>query len=208
MNGGHKVNSVQGLFDDAQDLYSNFVVNGDNSADVIIADLKETIKELRMYWNGDDAYLQINDVITVTNGLIVLRNALGKLAQSAGEVANEYREIQISNGAKLGQLGKILSSDLAKENAVDVERAGGIDIDPKAAMARNRLVKIQAKLDAFVNGVKSKVNSIEENWQEGLGREQAKEAFESFYQAYNSTYKPSLERVVSHIETALRNYNM
>ena len=104
----HKVNSVQALHDDAYGLYNNVVVgSGDYSADTIIMNLSSGIQILKGCWEGKDAGTQINNVITVYNAMIGVRNALAALASESSKVASNYREIQNSNGAGLEDLNII-----------------------------------------------------------------------------------------------------
>ena len=69
----HKVNSVQSLYDDAKDLYTRCV---EGKADTLINGLSYAVTTLKNTWEGIDAGVQIQNVIDVHNGLVVLRNSL------------------------------------------------------------------------------------------------------------------------------------
>ena len=95
MNTNHRVNSVQDLYEDAATLFKNFVVGTEEtSGDTIISNLNRAIEILRGCWEGKDAGVQINNIVTVHNGMVSVRNALSLLCNRSSSIASNYREIQ------------------------------------------------------------------------------------------------------------------
>jgi len=206
---GHKVNSVADLHNDATTLLNTHVLgSSDVSADGIIRTLVDSINVLKQHWEGADAGVQINDVVTVTNGMIALRNALGSLAVAASEVACNYRDIQRSNGAKqLPELQKLRVNDSTKLQPYTDNR-DKVYIDGTALTGKQKIQTANANIVNFISNVTSKKNDILNNWTQGTGRDQADQAFNDFISKYNSTYKPMLETVLEHIDIAIKNYGM
>ena len=76
----HRVNSVANLYESSQALYKNVVAGGtEESATVIIQNLKEGIEVLKSSWEGQDAGTQINNVVNVYNAMAKVKNALMRL---------------------------------------------------------------------------------------------------------------------------------
>ena len=111
----HKVQSVQNLYEDAVALFKNGVMGTeDSSADTIINNLGTAINVLKGCWEGKDAGVQINNIVTVFNGMIEIRNALVSLASDSTKIAANYRDIQKSNGAVLETLTPLVAEEKSK----------------------------------------------------------------------------------------------
>ena len=201
----HKVNSVQTLHDDAQSLFNNLVVgSNDSSADTIINNLYEGINTLKNCWEGKDAGVQIQNLVVVHNAMVGIRNVLAKLAEDSSSVASNYREIQNANGAGLEMLGKILS-DTKTVIGDYSDMRDTVSITSDANVGKQKVDAANNGIDGFVSGVTSKYNAIMENWLVGTGRENAREAFESFLSKAGQ-YKQTLSEVSNSIATAIQNY--
>lgn len=201
----HKVESVQGLHDDAFALYNNAVRGtADYSADTLINNLNEGINTLKSCWKGKDAGVQIQNVITVYNALVNIRNVLGKLAADSSKIASNYREIQNANGAGLSALSTITSED--KTILPDyVDTADKVDITPEAEKGKSKIDAANDNIANFIREVSKYFNNIMNNWTVGTGRDEAKTAFETF-NSQSTQYKETLSSVSSNITTALQNY--
>lgn len=201
----HKVESVQGLHDDAFALYNNVVVGAaDYSADTLINNLDEGIKTLKNCWKGKDAGVQIQNVITVYNALVNIRNVLGNLAVDSSKIASNYREIQNANGAGLETLG-VVSSENKTIMEDYVDNADKIDITPEAEGGKAKIDSANSNMDLFISEVSKYFNNIMNNWTVGTGREEAKSAFDTF-NSNSAQYKEILSSVSKNISTALQNY--
>lgn len=205
---GHKVASVQTLYDDSMALYNDVVEgSGDYSAKTIIDDLAAGIANLKENWGGKDAGSQIQNVITVHNAMIGVRNALAALANESSKVASNYREIQNSNGAGLEQISALTAETKAVMGDYSDDR-DTIDIRPDVATGQAKVNNAKTEMDLFIPKVRDAYNRIMENWTEGdESREQAKEAFETFLTNVD-TYKEVLAQASNSIDTAIKNYNM
>lgn len=201
----HKVNSVQTLYDDANSLYNNLVVGGnDTSADTIINNLYEGINTLKNSWEGKDAGVQIQNLVVVHNAMVGIRNVLAKLASDSSSVASNYREIQNANGAGLEMLGKIYAdTKTIMGDYSDVRDT--VSITPDANVGKQRVDAANNGIDGFVSEVTRYYNAIMDNWTVGTGRDNAREAFELFL-AKAGQYKQTLSEVSGSITTALQNY--
>mgnify|MGYP002557206062 FL=1 len=201
----HKVESVQGLHDDAFALYNNAVRGtADYSADTLINNLNEGINTLKSCWKGKDAGVQIQNVITVYNALVNIRNVLGKLAADSSKIASNYREIQNANGAGLSALNTITSED--KTILPDyTDTADKVDITPEAEKGKAKIDAANDNIANFIREVSKYFNNIMNNWTVGTGRDEAKTAFETF-NSQSTQYKETLSSVSSNITTALQNY--
>lgn len=201
----HKVNSVQTLHDDAMALYNNVVIGGaDTSAETLINNLNSGIQVLKSCWEGKDAGVQIQNVVTVHNALVGIRNALAQLAMDSSKIASNYREIQNANGAGLETLSVInCDTKTVMEDYSDTRDT--INITPEANNGKSKIDAANNSMDGFISEVSKYYNSIMENWTVGTGRDNAVQAFDSFI-ANSNQYKEVLSEVSTSIATALQNY--
>lgn len=201
----HKVNSVQTLHDDAMALYNNVVIGGaDTSAETLINNLNGGIQILKSCWEGKDAGVQIQNVVSVHNALVGIRNALAQLAMDSSKIASNYREIQNANGAGLETLSVInCDTKTVMENYSDTRDT--INITPEANNGKAKIDAANNSMDGFISEVSKYYNSIMENWTVGTGRDNAVQAFDSFI-ANSNQYKETLSEVSTSIATALQNY--
>lgn len=200
----HKVNNVQGLYSSATDLYNTIVVNGDVSADSILANLYGGIENLKNNWKGIDAGKKIQEVIEVHNDMVKVRNALAQLSYDSSVVAAQYREIQNANGAGLEYLSPI-KTEPKEELEPYTDTADTIDIVPAAEMGKTLIDTANVDLDTFISNVTYKYNEIMDNWTAGTGRDSAQGAFDEFV-ANTKRYKSILTEVSERITSALKNY--
>lgn len=210
MSLGHKVLSVEVLASDVRRLYGDYIVgSNDTSVDSLINELKGIKENMITNWKGPDAAIHINFVIDTINGLITLRNTLVKLVEGASAAASQYRMIQISNGVNsLGELSIIRTPDMGRESSFNSNPGDEIGIAPDIVPTRTRLVNVMEKLNTFISEVRNVHSQIAENWVVGDGRDNLMNAFAEFSSKYDSVYRPNLEKVVSNIDTALKNYLM
>ena len=200
----HNVRNVQGLHEDAMYLYHNLVVGGDNSADSILYNLNQAIENLKSNWKGKDAGTRIQELISVHNSMVSVRNSLAQLATDSSKVSANYREIQNANGAGLDTLTilnyevKTFLSDYSDVNDT-------VNINSLAEAGKNMIDNANNMLDSFTSGVKSRYDSIMENWTMGTGRDAAQGSFDSFIANVNK-YKQTLTDVSANITKALQNY--
>ena len=204
----HKVASVQTLYEDSMSLYNNVVVgSGEYSAATIIKDLDDGIANLKENWGGKDAGSQIQNVISVHNAMVGVRNALAALANESSKVAANYREIQNSNGAGLEQISALTSEVKTTMGDYSDDR-DTIDIKPDVSSGQAKVNNAKTEMDLFIPKVRDAYNRIMENWTEGDdSRNQAKEAFETFLTNVD-TYKEVLAQASNSIDTAIKNYKM
>ena len=198
----HKVQDVGLLHEDAKELFGKVVIE---QADGIINDLKSAITILKDSWKGADAGVQINNVVSVYNGMASVRNALAHLAVDASLVAVNYRDIQRLNSANLDPY-QPLEMDSEVPNMEEYsDTKNTIDITTNAANGRSKLDACNDTYDDFRTAVDRYYNAIMDNWQAGPGRNQADSAFAEFMD--NATkYKQILEDTSKSITTALANY--
>ncbi len=203
----HKVNSVQALHDDAYGLYNNVVIGSANySAETLIANLSSGIQILKGCWEGKDAGVQIQNIVRVHNAMVAIRNTLGNLCVEASKIAANYRQIQNSNGAGMEVFGTIISEEKAvMEDYSDTRDT--INITPDADNGRLKIDAANGAIDNFISEVKKYYTAIMDNWQAGIGRQEAVDAFDAFLSSSNQ-YKETLSIVSSSIQTALRNYGL
>ncbi len=201
----HKVNNVKDLYESSLELHDNLVVTGDTSADAIILNLASGIENLKRNWKGIDAGLKIQEVITVHNEMIEVRNKLATLAMEASKVASYYREIQIKNGAPL-EFYNALTIEAKQALPEYVDNADTIDINPDAEQGKKNIDEANTNIEQFSQLVKAKYDEIMANWTQGTGRDSASEAFESFMTNV-TRYKKTLSDVSENVGNALKNYS-
>ena len=201
----HKVNSVQTLHDDAMALYNNVVIGGaDTSAETLINNLNSGIQTLKSCWEGKDAGVQIQNVVSVHNALVGIRNALAQLAMDSSKIASNYRDIQNANGAGLETLSVInCDTKTVMEDYSDTRDT--INITPEANNGKAKIDAANNSMDGFISEVSKYYNSIMENWTAGTGRENAQESFDTFISNSN-VYKETLATASASITTAIQNY--
>ena len=175
----HRVNNVQMLHDDAMYLHNNLVVGGEAGADSILNSLNQAIENLKANWKGKDAGYRIQEVIGVHNAMVTVRNALDQLAVDSSKIAVNYREIQNANGAGLETLGT-LAMEVKTFLGDYSDTADTVDINPLAESGKNAIDTANNALDTFISDVRTRYNSIMENWTLGTGRDAAQGAFEMF----------------------------
>lgn len=204
----HKVASVQTLYEDSVALYNDVVEGGNEySAATIIKDLGEGIENLKENWGGRDAGAQINNIISVYNAMVGVRNALGILSSESSKVASNYREIQNSNGAGLEQFAALNSEDKTVMGDYSDDR-DTIDIKAEVSAGQAKINAAKNEIDLFISKAREACGRIMDNWTEGdANREAAKEAIEKFL-ANADTYKEVLSQASGSVDTAIKNYNM
>ena len=201
----HNVRNVEELYLSSKSLYDDGIMNGDNSADGILKNLNDGINNLKINWKGVDAGVKIQEVVTVYNAMVIVRNSLLDLVYKASSIASNYRKIQNANGGRLTEL-QILTAD-AQSIADDYfDNADTIDINPDAAIGRNFIDQARNSLDTFETNVRSKYEDIMGNWRAGTGRAETQNAFEH-YMSDIKKYKEKLLSVSQSISTALGNYD-
>lgn len=204
----HKVNSVADLYSSAVALYNNAVVgSAETSAATIMKNLKEGIEALKNSWQGMDAGTQINNVVTVYNAMVKVKNLLAGLCVETSKIAADYRAIQRANGAQLEELSKIAESAPEVFMGEYSDSRDTVSITPEAVNGKARVDAANNAMDGFINEVRRYFNEIMENWTQGPKRDEANQAFEEFV-AGSSKYKELLNEVSTSIATALQNYGM
>ena len=202
----HKVQSVQNLYDDADTLLKRIVMGSeDASADTIINNLGAGINVLKGCWEGKDAGVQINNIVTVYNGMVEVRNALVGLAVDSSKIASNYREIQNSNGAGLEALPALVGDERTKLAEYSDTR-DTVSITPQANEGKAKVDAANEAIQTFILNVQSSYDKIMQNWTLGTGRDKATSAFDNFM-SMSKRYRDILAEVSSSIATAVQNYN-
>ena len=202
----HKIQSVQTLYDDAVRLFKVGVMGSDPaSADTIINNLGQAINILKGCWEGKDAGVQINNIVTVFNGMVVVRNALSELAADSSKIASNYRGIQNSNGAGLESLTPLVADEKTKLPEY-VDSRDTISITPEANNGKARLDAAAGAMPAFISSVNASYEKIMNNWTVGTGRDKARNAFDTFM-ANSKRYNQILDEVSQSITNAVKNYS-
>lgn len=197
----HKVNNIQQLYDDACTLYNNEVIG---NGDTIISNLKKAISTLSECWKGVDAGKQINNIVTVYNGMVALRNVLASVCEDTSMIAAKYRNIQIAGGGSLEELTPLsFEPQTTLEPYSDTNDT--VNIDSRANTGKAAVDSANNTIDTFVSNVKLKLTAITDNWQSGPKRDNAVSAIEQLNSA-SATYKEKLQEVSVSIATALQNY--
>ena len=201
----HKVLNVSELHRYAKELFDRSVVGGgDSSADTIISNLGEGIQILKNTWKGKDAGVQIQNVVTVYNGMVALRNELAVLAASTTKIAADYREIQNMNGVR-GESLTTVSADSKTVMDDYSDTRDTVDITAEANNGRMKIESAKNGLERFEVEVRNSLTEIMNNWQAGSGRDKAVELFDGF-QSQVGKYKTVLGEVSQSIATAIQNY--
>lgn len=204
----HKVNSVANLYTSSTDLYNKVVVGTDDtSAASIERNLREGIEELKKSWRGADAVTQINNVITVYNAVVKIKNLLASLTVETSKIASDYRAIQMANGANLQELPKLREEapdTLMSEYADNYE---GVNIGQDALLGKNKIDAAETGMTGFAREVGRYFGEIMENWSAGPRREEANQAFDEFIKKVPE-YQKLLSDVSSSVATALQNYGI
>lgn len=204
----HKVNSVADLYSSAVALYNNAVVgSAETSAATILGNLNEGIKILKRSWQGIDAGKQINNVVTVYNAFVKVKNSLEELSVETSKIASDYRAIQRANGAQLEELSKIVASapEMLMEEYTDIRDM--VNITPEAVNGKIRVEAANNAIDRFISLIGRYFNEIMDNWTAGPHREEANQAFDEFV-AGSTNYKNLLNEVSQSVSSALQNYGM
>ena len=201
----HKVNDVDALHASAKKLHEDLVGQQSKS---IIDDLDKAIEILRTNWKGPDAKININRVVAIRNGMTEFRNALDKLASASGDIAYNYREIQNSNLANKPVLAKI-GSTIATTIGDYADPTIGVEVKAGLADVRSPLNSAKTKMEALISNFDSlKTEMLDNNFQEGPGREDAINAFKAFKDKFNSNYIPSFVNINRDVDQALKNYSV
>lgn len=200
----HKVENVEELYLNAEHLYSNVVCGDTTGADGMLRNLSQAVEILKNNWKGADAGVKIQEIITVHNELVEVRNALAALSRDSSKVASNYRRIQLENGAPLGELYALNVTEVAEKEAY-ADNADTIDINPEADNGRKLVDEVRDAIDGFIIDSKKTKDDILGNWQIGTGRNDADEAFNKF-ESNAKKNKDKLLDVSTNITRALQNY--
>lgn len=200
----HKVENVEELYLNAEHLYSNVVCGDTPGADGMLRNLSQAVEILKNNWKGADAGVKIQEIITVHNELVEVRNALAALSRDSSKVASNYRRIQLENGAPLGELYALNVTEVAEKEAY-ADNADTIDINPEADNGRKLVDEVRDAIDGFIIDSKKTKDEILGNWQIGTGRNDADEAFNKF-ESNAKKNKDKLLDVSTNITRALQNY--
>ena len=205
----HKVNSVADLYISSTELYGKMVVgNEEMSAAMIEKNLREGIEILKNSWAGVDAVTQINNVVTVYNAIVKVKNALADLAFETTKIAADYRSIQRANGAT-----NLEDLVVVKEEAPDFfmspysDTRDTVNVGQEAVNAKSKIEAASNAMSLFMTETKKYFDQIMENWTAGPNRDKAAVAFDEFTQSV-PRYKNLLEEVSRSLTTALQNYGM
>lgn len=205
----HKVNSVADLYASSVDLYNKVVMGtNDTSATTIEKNLREGIEVLKNSWQGMDAGTQINNVVTVYNAIVKIKNLLSSLTVETSKIASDYRAIQRANGAtNLEELIRLRDEapDTVMSDYSDTRDT--VNITPDAVNGKNKIDAANVGMLGFTKEVERYLNEIMNNWTMGPKRNEAKQLFDEFM-AKVPTYKNLLDDVSRSISTALQNYGM
>ena len=201
----HTVENIQKLYDDSYTLYNTYVIGGSNSADSILDNLYRGIENLKNNWKGQDAGVQIANIVRVYNQMVAHRNALAQLAVDTSKIAAGYREIQIANSVTgLEPLNVIVfehKTYLPEYSDVSV----GLSINGDATNGKNSIDNASGEMDSFVASIKTIYETLISNWKSGPGRDNAIAAFDTVFASINN-YKLTLSEASVNVATALKNY--
>lgn len=200
----HKVQNVEELYLSAQHLYNDIVCGVPSGADGMLRDLSQAVEVLKNNWKGADAGVKIQEIISVHNELVEVRNALAMLARDSSSVASNYRRIQLENGAAFGELQSINITDKTDLQPY-ADNADTIDINPEADLGRSLVDAVRDAIDDFIVDSRKTKDEILGNWQVGTGRNNADEAFYKF-ESNAKKNKDKLLDVSLNITKALQNY--
>lgn len=200
----HKVLNVAELYSDSRMLLNNVNGHQEASVDTILNNLKEGINNLKTYWEGADAGVQIQKVVVAYNAMATIGNVLGELAVSASKVAEKYRNIQIANLANLDSFNALSYTAFQRESDYS-DQKDTINISNEAEEGKKRIDTANQEISVFIENINKLYNRIMDNWTVGTGRDSAQEAFNNFMQQ-SKVYREDLNDVSNSITTALKNY--
>ena len=204
MNREHNIKDLDLLYADAKKLANEVVlekIDGD-----ILKRINTAINNLREYWRGQDATVQINNLIAVENLVIDNRDIAGNVGVYISMLAKNYRDAQNANAMLLPSF---LQLDYKK--IVKVQKTSD---DSSETYMNNNITNVTNAISSIINSVEQLntlieniKNSILNNWvQEDENRDYALKLFEKFSE--NSILiSKGLNEVVRCINTAIDNYN-
>lgn len=199
----HSVENISELHIDAQNLLNNVVFG---TADTILNDLNSGIEELKASWKGTDAGKNIDDLITVYNGVATFRNELAKLAKAVADIAVDYDRLQVEHGGVSSNLAPLDYSDRSLKDSYS-DNFTGIDINEGAVSGKEHVDSAKNVYESFKEEASAAFNKIMDNWTAGSGREDAEGAFNTF-NSKAGEYTSILTTVSSNVTTVLQNYQI
>ena len=206
MNYDHEIIDLGELHRVANDLYTKYVIGGnESSADSILNNLSSAVENLKANWKGKAAGVRIQEVVVVHNAMVGVRNALADLAVAATKVASVYREAERYNGAVVDELN-VLNFEPKTFLPEYTDTADTVFISTSAELGRTNVDAANNALDMFLANVKTQKDAILNNWVKGPGRDVADEAFASFETSV-AQYKEKLANTSENITKALQNYS-
>ena len=203
-----EIQSVDSLGADAAKLYNVYVMGtADDSANSIRESLKSAITTMKEFWAGKDAAVQINNVIEVYNALGALANGAGELAKLSVKAAQTLRNLQNANGAGFNPIDDIFPVEMTIEPPHTDDR-DTISITGDVLAASANLTSAVDNIDSFKTNLSNTKNAIEANWTRGesLGRTSALESFDTLISG-TTKYREYLTSAVDSVKTAFDNYN-
>ena len=203
----HRINNVTDLYNDAKGLYNELIIGGnDGSADNILSNLNSSIENLKTSWEGKDAGIQINNIISVYNFIVEIRNKLSRLSENCTLIAASYREIQNMSGSNLPELEKL---DVSEKQPLQEysDNRDTINISEDAKVGKESVDTANSNLDIFIDSAQKYYGRIMDNWAMGPGKQDAEDAFNEFLNE-SFKYKELLNNASLEITKSLKNYNL
>ena len=200
----HKVISVAELYSDSKMLLNNVNGGQEASVDTILNNLRDGINNLKTYWEGADAGVQIEKVIVAFNAMAQIGNVLASLSVSASQVASKYRNIQIANQANLESFAELSYVPFQMQDDYTDQR-DTVNISNEANDGKRKIDIANEEINVFIENINRLYNKIMDNWVAGTGRDDAQAAFTDFIKKSN-VYRENLSSVSTSITNALKNY--
>ena len=206
MSLNHKLHNIQQILDDSKRLLEVVTNGGDTSAYAIIKNLDDAFLNLSDNWKGRDASKQINNLVTVYNGMVGFRQKMSELAIAAYEVGILYSKIQSANGAPV-DIPTSLEDDIHPnlKDHYDDGFASTVDINPQVLDGKSSIDRAKNSFGDLENNFRGLMTSIFNNWTAGDGRSELEEYFQNFSSKFGE-YQQLLDDISKEITTSIGNY--
>ena len=203
MNNEHSIKDLDLLYSDAKRLV-NEVVNESIDGD-ILKYISSIIEDFNKYWRGEDATIQVNNLIDIKNKIIENRNIIGNIGEYISMLVINYRDAQNSNGIVLPSFPTLSFNKL--------EEIENISTSTTEIFMNNEINNVTSTLNNIINTIEELNTSLEStktsifnNWvQEDENRIYASKMFTKV-NTNNTNIINGINDVINNINTSIENY--
>lgn len=204
MNSEHNIRDLDLLYSDAQKIINGVI--GERLDTSILKSITDAITNIKEYWHGQDATIQVNRLIDTKNLLLDNRDILGNIGVYISMLAKNYRDAQNANGTVLPSFNSLEYKPIAKNQKIE-SNSQEVYMNNNISNIITILNSIASSIEELNSNVALIRNSIFNNWvKEDENRNYALKMFDKFTENEDIVIK-NIDEIIKCITTSIENYN-